>query len=141
MDFFCEFSDSFLFFKVEFALVRAVSVYIISELAAAEVVQDHAFFARIDDFAVVSRREFFGELGFGGEFFEDCEHLFVNLLCRVVVGKTRAHRNAVVFYTVGCRACRESRLDADCAFERLKFFVRRKFVKIFPSDSHNCLFL
>ena len=101
MNFFSKFSDAFLFLYVEITFVYSVCHNIVSKLAAAEMMENHAFLPSVDYFAIVCCGEFLSKLSLGSKLFEDSQNFVVNLLCGVVVSETCSHRNAVVFYAVG----------------------------------------
>ena len=63
----------------------------LSRLASAELMEDQALLADIDDCSVIKGFEFVKKLGFFRKVLEDSDNLVVNLLCGIIVGKTGTH--------------------------------------------------
>ena len=95
MDFISEFGNSILLCNKEFSLVDAVMKNIFSELPAAELVQDHAAFSRIDDPAVIEFFIFLCELLFISKCLKDVEDLVIDLFRCIAVDQPASHRNPV----------------------------------------------
>ena len=133
-----QFGNLVLLTNIEVTLVDAVSDDVLAKLAAGHMMQNAAFFAGVDDVAVVERGELFRQLRFLGEIGKEREDGVVNGTSAVVEIEIGAHGGSVALHAVGAAvaAHRIGELDLCGVFQRLKGCKR---IHILPGNHRGFL--
>ena len=156
MDLLREFAGSLLLCDIEISLVLTVDHNIITQLAAAELMQDSSLLTGIDDLTVVKSRVLVCQLHsslltgiddltvvksrvlvcqlrFIRESLQGVQQCVIDLLCGIAVNKTVGHGNFVLRNTFRAAFAGHSCLDIYGRLgDLLKFLVRLCLIKINP---------